>query len=227
MLAAEQRPSLWLLLVTLMLLQFGYPLTEAGPWWTLAYLLLYSGVIGFGVHTVRPNPRRYWPIAAASITLVAGGTWFALQQDSSAATSAMLSSVGLLQLTLLVVLLTRLIHPPPDAHTVDLLLIAVCAYLLLGGVFGVGASLIEVVQPGSFVDNAPGAGAVAWQSLFYGSYVTLATLGYGDVTPVEPWARSLWSFEAVAGTLFLAVVIARLVGVAGFAARDQPRHEGE
>lgn len=220
-LAAEQRPSLWLLLASLVLLQFGYPVTQTGSGWTVAYLLLYSGVIAFGVRTVRPNPRRYWPIAAASMALVGGGTWFALQQDSSSATNAMLSGIGLLQLTLLVVLFSRLIRPPEDAHTVDLLLIAVCAYLLLGGVFGVGASLIELAQPGSFVDNAPGSGAVTWQSLFYGSYVTLATLGYGDVIPVEPWARSLWSFEGVAGTLFLAVVIARLVGVAGFAARDQ------
>ena len=39
--------------------------------------------------------------------------------------------------------------------------------------------------------------------------------------PSAPWPRALWSFAGVAGTLFLAVVIARLVGVAGFADRDQ------
>ncbi|WP_084037879.1 potassium channel family protein [Demequina sp. NBRC 110053] len=220
-LAAEQRSSLWLLLASLVVLQFGYPVTDAGTWWTVAYLLVYGGVIAFGVRTVRPDPRRYWPVAAASVALVVGGTWFAVQQDSVQATGAMLCGVGLLQLTLLVVLLTRLIRPPDDAHTVDLLLVAVCAYLLMGGVFGVAASLIEFGQPGSFVDNAHGAVEVGWQSLFYGSFVTLATLGYGDVVPVEAWARALWSFEGVAGTLFLAVVIARLVGVAGFAERDR------
>ena len=133
----------------------------------------------------------------------------------------MLTGVGLLQLALLVTLLGKLLHPPRDAATVDLLLVAISAYLLLGGVFGVGAALIELASPGSFVDNAVGAGTVTWQTLFYGSYVTLATLGYGDVVPVDAWPRALWTFEAVAGTLFLAVVIARLVGVAGFADRDQ------
>ena len=88
-------------------------------------------------------------------------------------------------------------------------------------VFGVAASVMELAQPGGFVDQVHTDDPVGWQSLFYGSYVTLTTLGYGDVVPVEPWPRALWSFEAVAGTLFLAVVIARLVGVAGFAARDR------
>ncbi|WP_084101214.1 potassium channel family protein [Demequina sp. NBRC 110051] len=220
-LAADQRPSLWLLLVSLVVLQFGYPITEAGPWWTVAYLLTYGGVIAFGVRTVRPDPRRNWPIAAAALALIVGGSWFAMQQDSITATAAMLTGVGLLQLALLVTLLGQLLHPPRDAATVDLLLVAISAYLLLGGVFGVGAALIELSAPGSFVDNAVGAGPVTWQTLFYGSYVTLATLGYGDVVPVDAWARALWTFEAVAGTLFLAVVIARLVGVAGFADRDK------
>ncbi|GMA33981.1 potassium channel family protein [Demequina litorisediminis] len=51
--------------------------------------------------------------------------------------------------------------------------------------------------------------------------MTLATLGYGDITPVGDWARSLAAMEAVVGPLFVAVVIARLVGVAGLAQRDQ------
>ncbi|WP_084130544.1 potassium channel family protein [Demequina sp. NBRC 110055] len=220
-LAADQRPSLWMLLSSLVILQFGYPVTQYGTVWTVVYLLAYGGVIAFGVRTVRPDPRRNWPIGAAALVLLVGGSWFAFQQDSEVATIAMLLGVGLLQLALLVTLVGRLIHPPRDAHTVDLLLVAVSAYLLMGGVFAVVASLIEMANPGSFVDNAAGAGPVTWQTLFYGSYVSLATLGFGDVVPVTPWPRALWSFEGVVGTLFLAIVIARLVGVAGFATRDQ------
>jgi len=43
--------------------------------------------------------------------------------------------------------------------------------------------------------------------------VTLTTLGYGDITPVSSAARALTSFEAVIGQLYLAVMIARLVGL--------------
>jgi hypothetical protein len=47
----------------------------------------------------------------------------------------------------------------------------------------------------------------------YFSLVTLSTLGYGDITPLTPLARSLSSLEAVVGQLYIAVLIARLVGM--------------
>ncbi|WP_062464492.1 potassium channel family protein [Demequina soli] len=218
--AARRRPMLWLLLATLVVLQFGYPITLAGTGWTVVYLLAYVGVVVFSVHRANADRRRYWPLLLASLLLVLGATWFAFRQHDETATSAMLIGVGLLQLALVVTLVGSLVDPPPRARTIDLLLVAVSAYLLIGGVFGVASALIELANPGSFLDPNAAAGALTWQGLLYGSYVTLATLGFGDIVPVSAWARSLWSFEAVLGTLFVAVVIARLVGVAGFAARD-------
>ncbi|WP_062385789.1 potassium channel family protein [Demequina iriomotensis] len=218
--AAERRPMMWLLLVTLVVLQFGYPVTFGGRGWTIVYLLAYMGVVVFSVRRANVDRRRYWPLLVASLALVAGATWFAFQQHDETATAAMLTGVGLLQLALVVTLTASLVQPPPRARTIDLLLVAVSAYLLLGGVFGVASGLMELSHPGSFMDPNAAAGALTWQGLLYGSYVTLATLGFGDIVPVTPWARSLWSFEAVLGTLFVAVVIARLVGVAGFAPRD-------
>ena len=213
--------SLWLLLASLVLLQFGYPVTEAGPSWTVVYLLVYGGVIGYVVLTARADARRYWPLVALAAVAIVGGTWFGLQQDSGAAQVAMLAGIGMLQLALLIVLAAALVKPPAHAHVAHLLLVAVCAYLLLGGVFGVAASLVELQSPGSFIDPTVASGTVPWQSLFYASYVTLATLGFGDVVPAASWARSLMSLEAVVGTLFVAVVIARLVGVAGRVKEDR------
>ncbi|WP_062520730.1 potassium channel family protein [Demequina silvatica] len=217
--AARHRPMLWMLLATLVVLQFGYPITFEGPGWTVLYLLVYIGVVAFSIRRANEDRRRRWPLFVASVALVAGATWFAIQQDDARATVAMLSGIGLLQLSLVVSMIGSLMHPPARARTIDLLLVAVCAYLLLGGVFGVLSALLEHSHPASFADPNAG-GPLTWQALLYGSYVTLATLGFGDIVPVEPWARSLWSFEAVVGTLFVAVVIARLVGVAGFAQRD-------
>ncbi|SEI90128.1 potassium channel family protein [Demequina mangrovi] len=215
---AAHRPMMWLLLVTLVVLQFGYPVTYEGTGWTLAYLLTYVGIVVFSVRRANTDRRRYWPLLVASAGLVVGTTWYAFQQQDDTAEAAMLASMGVLQLALVVTLARSLVSPPRGARTIDLLLVAVCTYLLLGGVFGVVSGLMELGSPGSFAD--PNAGALTWQGLLYGSYVTLATLGFGDIVPVSPWARSLWSFEAVLGTLFVAVVIARLVGVAGFAPRD-------
>ncbi|WP_062529189.1 potassium channel family protein [Demequina rhizosphaerae] len=218
--AARHRPMLWMLLGTLVVLQFGYPVTYSGPAWTVAYLLVYAGVVVYSVRRANSDRRRGWPLLVASVALIGGATWFAFRQDDANATAAMLIGVGLLQLTLVVTLAESLVRPSPGTRTVDMLLLAVCAYLLLGGVFGVASGLMELAQPGSFLDPNATSGTLTWQGLLYGSYVTLATLGFGDIVPVSAWARSLWSFEAVVGTLFVAVVIARLVGVAGFADRD-------
>ena len=50
----------------------------------------------------------------------------------------------------------------------------------------------------------------------YFSYVTLTTLGYGDITPVSSAARNLSVLEAITGQLYLAVLIARLIGLLRF-----------
>ncbi len=91
---------------------------------------------------------------------------------------------------------------------------ALSVYLLAGLAFGVAYYVVEGVQPGSLrvasaddVATAP----VALKTAIYFSFVTLATLGYGDVVPVAPLARSLAIIEAVGAQLYIAVLIARLV----------------
>jgi voltage-gated potassium channel len=90
---------------------------------------------------------------------------------------------------------------------------ALSAYLLAGQFFGVLYWAIAAAWPGSFADPAA-AGSAAGLSLssaMYFSFVTLATLGYGDVVPRSDMARGLAVLEAVGGQLFVAVTIARLV----------------
>ncbi|MEE8452822.1 MAG: potassium channel family protein [Thermoguttaceae bacterium] len=107
------------------------------------------------------------------------------------------------------------------AVTTDKLCGAMCVYLLIGVIWAVLYSLIEYGSPGSFavsqaalaLDGRNGSGYEAFATLEYFSFVTLTTLGYGDITPVSPAARTLASFEAIVGQLYLAVMIARLVGL--------------
>ena len=213
--AADRRSALWLLVGSLLVLQFAYPATLEGPVWTVAYLAVYAGLIVFAVRIGAAEPRRFWPVMAGAGALVVGATWFALQQDDASATRAMLAGAALLQAALLFALLDALMHPPAHATSVDLILVAIAVYLLFGGVIGLLSAQLELSVPGSFLDQTGSAEHLAWQGLIYGSYVTLATLGFGDIVPVSDWARALWSFEAVAGTLFIAVVVARLVGIGG------------
>jgi hypothetical protein len=95
--------------------------------------------------------------------------------------------------------------------TADLIMGAVCVYFFIGLMWGFVFSLLEGFQPGSF---RFGQGQAAGLSNFlYYSFVTQTTLGYGDITPITAPARSLSLLEAVIGQLYLAVLIARLVGV--------------
>ena len=90
----------------------------------------------------------------------------------------------------------------------DMILGAVCAYLLLGFAFNQVYSFVEAIQPGSF------AGAIGMQQDGgYFSLVTLSTLGYGDRVPARPLARSIAAVEAVVGQFYIAVIVARLVAM--------------
>jgi hypothetical protein len=89
---------------------------------------------------------------------------------------------------------------------------AMASYLLLGVIWAHAYALLDELRPGAFsgaINAADGA-----RAYLYFSFVTLTTVGYGDVLPVHPVARSLAMLEAVTGTLYLATVIARLVSLA-------------
>ena len=91
---------------------------------------------------------------------------------------------------------------------------ALSAYLLAGLVFGVLHWAIGLAWPGSFgVGGATGPpDTFPLSAAIYFSFVTLATLGYGDMVPRTELARGVAVLEAVGGQLYIAVMIARLVG---------------
>jgi hypothetical protein len=86
---------------------------------------------------------------------------------------------------------------------------ALSAYLLAGLFFGMAYFALELAMPGSF----GGPSDFTRESAIYFSFVTLATLGYGDFLPKTDMMRGLVVFEVIGGQLFLAVMIARLVGL--------------
>jgi voltage-gated potassium channel len=99
--------------------------------------------------------------------------------------------------------------------TGDAIFGVVCGYLLLGISWGLVYSAMETAAPGSFRASAAPAGDAApvdRGTLGYYSFVTLATVGYGDVIPTTPLARTLAWMEAVTGQFYLAVLVAGLVG---------------
>jgi hypothetical protein len=91
---------------------------------------------------------------------------------------------------------------------------AIVVYLLLGVMWSTAYVLVELVSPGAFQFRTPYQDIHALESkLIYFSMVTLSTVGYGDITPINPVARSLAQLEALTGQLFPAILIARLVAM--------------
>lgn len=93
---------------------------------------------------------------------------------------------------------------------------AVAAYLILGLIWYLAYHLVALYNPGAFGiqgSSTPGGEQSLQSDLFYFSFVTLTTLGYGDIVAVHPMARMLVILEGVTGQLFPAILIARLVSL--------------
>ena len=100
---------------------------------------------------------------------------------------------------------------------------ALCLYILLGAIFALIFAAIDVLDPAAFrVDehfkpyfNMEGGMNYRerFSLLVYFSFVTLSTVGFGDISPISRFARNFTWLEAVSGQLYLSVMVARLVGL--------------
>jgi hypothetical protein len=88
---------------------------------------------------------------------------------------------------------------------------AICVFLLLGIIWSFTYSLLELAVPGSFSGFDAGQDPGSDSSWLYFSFVTLTTLGYGDITPESATARTLSFMQAVVGQFYIAVLVAGLV----------------
>ena len=99
--------------------------------------------------------------------------------------------------------------------TRNILIGIVCVYLLIGTAFATLYDFVETIFPGSFQFNTidMADAPMRWRNLLYYSFTTLTTTGYGDVTPASTQAQSLSIIEGIIGVLFVAVFVARLIGM--------------
>ena len=118
------------------------------------------------------------------------------------------TSLASLVVFLVVVLTQTLRAGPITFHRIQG---AIAAYVLLGVLWAHAYALLTQLRPGAL--SGPLSAADGARAFYYFSFVTLTTVGYGDVLPVHPAARSLAMLEAVTGPLYLAILIARLVSL--------------
>ncbi len=90
---------------------------------------------------------------------------------------------------------------------------AIAVYLLIGLNWAVVYSAINELDPTAFNGTEPGQWLESFAELVYFSFVSLTTLGYGDISPDTPLTRFFVYLEAICGQLYLAIMIAGLVGI--------------
>lgn len=128
---------------------------------------------------------------------------------------------ALLLLAFVIAHLLRFVLRAPVV-TVEVLCASVAAYLMLGLMWTVAYWLVDQVTPGGAFSFNTSRGSQSMNGFtgFYFSFITLSTVGYGDITPVSQAARLLAAMEAMTGLLYVAVLIARLVSLYSAAKSD-------
>ena len=207
-----------LLLVALVALMGAAPLISASPASQSALTLFTGAVLVASLHASRPGgkPVAFGLALALANFLIGrctaqfGIRWLILLQNV----------LWVLTLIIVIAVILRAIFTSQKV-TVETLLAALCVFLLMG-LFGAFAfTLVDLTYPGSFrASHGPGlvwaderSRAAEFMRLFIFSYATLSGSNCADVAPATAFARNAASLEAITGQIYLAVVVARLVGL--------------
>lgn len=180
----------------------------AGVFWVE---ILFALVLAAGVWTVW-NGQAHAVIFAATVGIAEVLRWvhWVAPTAGLAAWAALSSSVAI-GLLMFLVLKRVMLLGPITRHRIQG---AVAVYLLIGFMWAQAYHFLQILIPGSFQlpSSVAGEGARSWTFLYF-SFSTLTTLGYGDILPAHPLARSLAMIEALIGQLFPAILIGGLVSL--------------
>jgi hypothetical protein len=205
----ERALSVFLLLLVVEMFVIG-PVVRTVPKLGLVRDLLFSLLLVTGMLTVVKHRTLQW-ITGMFVLLAIAVRWAAIVFGTPGFLFWNLVLSLLVTLAFLLVVLWWVYREGPvTGHRVRG---AVAAYLLLAICFSFAYALIEYVHPGSFTLPLGGAEGIQPRSasFLYFSVVTLTTVGFGDIAAVHPVARSLVMVEALVGTLYPAILIARIV----------------
>ena len=180
--------------------------------------MLSSVVLLVGVYSLR---QRTWVFrAGVALAIVAfASSWLSQRFDVTALVLLDFSATSTFLMLLTAQILSAMLAV--EKVTLDTVMGGICIYMLIGMIWVSLYSALEYAVPGSYtmagvaVSELPDAlhEAHRYPELMYFSFVTLTTLGYGDIVPTHAIARALATGEAVLGQVYLAVFVASLVGL--------------
>ncbi|HUY91414.1 MAG TPA: potassium channel family protein [Pirellulales bacterium] len=205
-----------LLLVALLALIVIHPLTAGQDLARLCYLTFWSFVQIATIYAISGiRWQRHVGLALGlPLTFAMWSSYVIFKEGETF--ELILSGLSAAFFTAVAVMVMR--HLVTNEVTADNVAGAVCAYLLLGLAIGLLYAIIETLHAHSFHGRGELAAELAdpvrrRSALTYYSFITLTTAGYGDLTPATPFTRILAAMEAVLGQLYLAILVAGLVGI--------------
>ncbi len=201
------------LLIWLLLYLMAGPFLQGLPHASIILSVSISLVLFVAVYAINPGSKLFkYVMALMILTLVL--FWMDIFKIVSFSRVAS----RLIMATYLLMLIYSFMRYVFSARRVTTRLIsaALCLYLLLGTFWGVVYNILELAVPGSFKGDLLSSNSSMVDPLRhfqYFSFVTLTTLGYGDILPQTQGAAALCQTEAIIGQFYMAVLVARLVGI--------------
>jgi hypothetical protein len=181
---------------------------------SLLTLMLASGMLAVG------RRRKTLVIAAILVAPAIVGRWVNHFRPGFLPAEVLFAAVLAFAAFVFVNLLLFVLRAPRVNS--EVLCAGVSSYLLLGLLWAFAYMLTALSIPDSFSFNVGTARSLGNSDALYFSFVTLSTVGYGDITPASHLARTLACAEAMTGTIYVAVFIARLVALYSTAPPREP-----
>lgn len=212
----KRNRSILALLLALIAFNLIYPIAELGKTWQALYFVPYVIQLGIGISLIETTPfRRRLALFLAFLSLVSALLWIAT--DFAPSVSLLFYISLMLYQGVLISVLLRYIFIARRVR-IDAIMAAAAAYLLIANFYIPLYMTLDIVtratmNEGAFIVSSMRYTPVTWQHMHYYSFITLATLGYGDITPITSPAQAAAGSEAVIGVLFTTILIARLVAL--------------
>jgi hypothetical protein len=213
----RRNPSAGLLLVQLLGVVL-YPLMESSPRGRTLFGVFGLFVLGLVLWVVRRGPWLTWVAVTLAVPVVVLSMVMVItpRPELEIATAALEAALYFYAAGSLI---AYMLHDWSVAA--DDLFAAGATFTLLAWGFAYMFVVCQGLQPGSFGYGAGGVALRSWTELLYCSVAVLSSVGLSDIMPVTPMARALVMLESFAGIMYVALVVSRLISLAGNARRDR------
>jgi hypothetical protein len=197
---------LFLLAIVIFLI---YPLYLKGITNLVLVKIFFSLLAVTGIWAVSKNKKHRIIVVIVSILFLSFSWYRTVSEESWVVITSLVLAVLFNGLLSIFVLIRTLAPGPVNLFRVEG---SVVVYLLMGLFFASIYALIFAIEPTAFTfSRVPSDLDLAQASLTYFSFITLTTIGYGDIQPTLPFSQSAAMMEGLVGQLFPAILIARLV----------------